>query len=181
MFCSKQSHHQEECRKRINTNQPCLDSILGFLAQNQYHQQQKWCSDPGSPGPGCSILSLMEPLHQAPAIIPQLIMSLWAVSIMTYNKLSEIMMPLNGGNKIRPRINVSTRTKTFNWLIDTGAAITCKNAYSFREAFGHSRPKLLKKSAGCITANGAWMSSLGIFEIEMTRHKIYAPSDSGQR
>jgi len=26
MFCSKQSHHQEECRKRINTNQPCLDS-----------------------------------------------------------------------------------------------------------------------------------------------------------
>jgi hypothetical protein len=97
----------------------------------------------------------MEPLHQAPAIIPQLIMSLWAVSIMTYNKLSEIMMPLNGGNKIRPRINVSTRTKTFNWLIDTGAAITCMNAYSLREAFGHSRPKLLKKSAGCIAANGA--------------------------
>jgi hypothetical protein len=110
----------------------------------------------------------MEPLHQAPAIIPQLIMSLCAVSIMTYNKLSEIMMPFNGGNKIRPRINVPTGTKTFNWLFDTGAAITCMNADSFRDAFGHSKPKLWKKSAGCVVANGSQMSSIGIFEIKMT-------------
>jgi hypothetical protein len=26
IFCHKQGHCQEECRKRINTNQPCLDS-----------------------------------------------------------------------------------------------------------------------------------------------------------
>jgi hypothetical protein len=26
IFCQKQGHRQEECRKRINTNQPCLDS-----------------------------------------------------------------------------------------------------------------------------------------------------------
>jgi hypothetical protein len=95
-------------------------------------------------------------------------MSLCAVSIITYNKLSEIMMPFHGGNKIRPRINVTTRTKTFNWLFDTGAAIRCMNADNFREAFGHSRPKLLKKIAGCIAANGSWICSLGIFEIEMT-------------
>ncbi len=42
------------------------------------------------------------------------------------------------------------------------------NADSFRESFGHSKPTLLKKSAGCIAANGSKMSSLGIFEIEMT-------------
>ncbi len=78
------------------------------------------------------------------------------------------MMPFHGGNKIRPRINVTTETETFNWLFDTVAAITCMNADSFREAFRHSRPKLLKKSAGCIAANGSRMRSLGIFEIEMT-------------
>jgi hypothetical protein len=44
----------------------------------------------------------MEPLHQAPAIIPQ-IMSYYAVSIVTYHKLSEIMMPFHRGNKVRPK------------------------------------------------------------------------------
>jgi hypothetical protein len=53
----------------------------------------------------------MEPLLQAPAVIPQIIMSLCAVSIVTYNKLSEIMMPYHGGNKVRPRINVTTSKK----------------------------------------------------------------------
>jgi hypothetical protein len=42
------------------------------------------------------------------------------------------------------------------------------NADSFRESFGHSKPKLLKKSAGCIAANGSKMDSMGIYEIEMT-------------
>jgi len=88
---------------------------------------------------------LMEPLLQAPAVIPQIIMSLCAVSIVTYNKLSEIMTPYHGGNKVRPRINVTTGKKTFNWLFDTGAAITCMNADSFWESFGHSKPRLLKK------------------------------------
>ncbi len=47
------------------------------------------------------------------------------------------MTPFHGGNKIRPRINVTTGKTSFNWLFDTGAAITCMNADSFREAFGH--------------------------------------------
>ncbi len=42
------------------------------------------------------------------------------------------------------------------------------NADSLREAIGHSRPKLLKKSAWCIAANDSQMTSLSIFEIEMT-------------
>ncbi len=58
-------------------------------------------------------------------------MNLCAVSIVTYITLSEILMPFHGGNKIRPR---TTGTTTFNWLFDTGAAITCMNADSFREA-----------------------------------------------
>ncbi len=43
--------------------------------------------NPIPPGPGFSVLSLMEPLRQAPAVIPQIIMSLCAVSMITYNKL----------------------------------------------------------------------------------------------
>jgi hypothetical protein len=109
----------------------------------------------------------MELLLKAPVIIPQIIMSLCAVSIVTYNKLSEIMMPFHGGNKVRSRINVTTGKKAFNWLFDTGAAITCMNADSFWESFGHSKPRLLKKSAGCIAANGSKMDSMGIYEIEM--------------
>jgi hypothetical protein len=63
---------------------------------------------------------------------------------------------------------MTTGKKTFNWLFNTGAAITCMNAGSFRESFGHSKPTLLKKSCGCIAANGSRMSSLGIYKIEMT-------------
>jgi Retroviral aspartyl protease len=89
-------------------------------------------------------------------------------AIVTYNKLSEIMTPFHGGNKVRPRINVTMGKKTFNWLFDTGAAIMCMNADSFWESFGHSKPKLLKRSAGCIAANGSRMDSMGIYEIGMT-------------
>ncbi len=78
------------------------------------------------------------------------------------------MMPFHGGNKVRPRINVTTGNKTFNWLFDTGAAITFMNADSFRESFGHQRPRLIKNSAGCIAANRSRMESMGIYEIEMT-------------
>ncbi len=117
----------------------------------------------------------MEPLCQALAVIPQLIMSLCAVSMVTYNKLFENIMPFYGGNKTRPRINVTTRTRTLHWLFDMGAAVTCMSANSFRESFKHTRPKLLSKSAACIVANGSLMNSLGVFEIEMTIIKFLHP------
>jgi len=40
------------------------------------------------------------------------------------------MMPLNG-DKIRPRLSVRAGNKTFSWLFDTGAAVTCMNKESF--------------------------------------------------
>jgi hypothetical protein len=83
-------------------------------------------------------------------------------------RLSEIMTPFHEGNKIRPRINVTTGNKTFNWLFDKGVAIKCMNADSFCELFGHNNPKLLKSSASCITANDSKMDYMGIYEIEMT-------------
>jgi hypothetical protein len=75
---------------------------------------------------GFSLKSLMTPLIQAPSVIPQLILSLCTIFIATCNKLFEIMMPFNG-DKIRPRLAVKAGDKTFSWLFDTGAAVTCMN------------------------------------------------------
>ncbi len=122
-------------------------------------------------------MSLMEPLRQAPLVIPQLILSLCAVSMVTFNKLSEIMTPFYGGNKIRPRINVTTGDKTFKWLFDTGAAVTCMNANSFRQAFLGKRPKLLHQGTGCVAANGSKMNYLGVFELDYQGQKFFASSD----
>ncbi len=63
---------------------------------------------------------------------------------------------------------VTTREKTFNWLFDTVAAITCMSASSFWEAFRINKPKLLQKDAGCVAANGSIMNSLGVFALPMT-------------
>jgi Retroviral aspartyl protease len=86
----------------------------------------------------------------------------------TFNKLSEIMTHFYGGNKTHPRINVTTSDKTFNWLSDTGAAITCMNSNSFCQAFHDKTPRLLHKGTGCVGANRSKMNSFGVFELPMT-------------
>jgi hypothetical protein len=111
-------------------------------------------------------MSLMIPLIQAPSIIPQLILSLCTISIATSNKLFEIMMPFNG-DKIRPRLAVTAGTKTFCWLFDTGAALTCMNKESFDLAFGHSKPKQISKPQSCVAATGDKMSSYWMFEVDL--------------
>jgi len=82
----------------------------------------------------------MTPLIQTPSVIPQLIISLCIISIATCNKLFEIMTPFNG-DKIRPRLAVKAGNKTFSWIFDTGAAVTCINKELFDLAFGHYKPK----------------------------------------
>jgi hypothetical protein len=86
----------------------------------------------------------MTSLIQAPSVIPQLILSLCTISIATCDKLFEIMPAFNG-DKIRPRLAVKAGDKTFSWLFDTGAAVTCMNKQSFDLAFGHSKPKQISK------------------------------------
>jgi hypothetical protein len=136
---------------------------MPILAQGECHRWQpdKQRGRPLLHDPGFSIMSLIEPLSQAPQVIPQLIMSLCAISIVTFNKRSEVMTPFYGGNKNRPRINVTTGDKTFDWLFDTGAAVTCMNANSFRQAFSGKQPRLLHKGTG------SKMNSLGVFELPM--------------
>ncbi len=83
-----------------------------------------------------SLKSLMTPLIQAPSVIPQLIPSSCTILIATCNKLFEIMTPINA-DKIRKRLLVRAGNKTFSWLFDTGAVVTCMNKESFDLAFGH--------------------------------------------
>jgi hypothetical protein len=111
-------------------------------------------------------MSLMTPLIQAPSVIPQLILSLCTISIATCNKLFEIMSPFNA-EKIRPRLAVRAGNKTFSWLFDTGAAVTCMNKESYDLAFGHSKPKQISKPQSCVAASGDKMSSCGVFQVDL--------------
>jgi hypothetical protein len=108
----------------------------------------------------------MTPLIQAPSVIPQLILSLCTISIATCKKLFEIMTPFNG-DKIRPRLVVRAGYRTFSWLFDTGAAVTCMNKQSFDMAFGHSTLKQISKPQSCIAASGDKMSPYGVFEVDL--------------
>jgi hypothetical protein len=76
----------------------------------------------------------MTPIIQAPSIIPQLILSLCTVSIVTCNKLFENMMPFYG-DKSKPKIMGNIKNKNFYWIIDTGSAVTCMNINAFEMAF----------------------------------------------
>jgi hypothetical protein len=91
---------------------------------------------------------------------------LCTISIATCKKLFEIMTPFNG-DKIRPRLAVRAGNKTFSWLFDTGAAVTCMNKQSFDLAFGHSKLKQISKPQSCVAASGDKMSSHGVFEVDL--------------
>jgi hypothetical protein len=80
----------------------------------------------------------MTPLIQAPSVIPQLILSLWTVSIATCNKLFENMMPFYGENN-KHKVLGTVNGKTFYWKIDTGSVVTCMNINSFGMAFGKKK------------------------------------------
>jgi hypothetical protein len=108
----------------------------------------------------------MTPLIQAPSIMPQLILSLCTISFATFDKLFEIMTPFNG-DKNRPRLAVKAGNKTFSWLFDTGAAVTCMNMDSFELAFGQSKPRQISKPQSCVAASGDKMSSCGVFEVDL--------------
>jgi hypothetical protein len=108
----------------------------------------------------------MTPLIKAPSVIPQLILSLCTISITTCNKLFEIISPFNG-DKIRPRLAVKAGDKTFSWLFDTRAAVTCMKKQSFDLAFGHCKPKQISKPQSCVAASGDKMSAYGVFEVDL--------------
>jgi hypothetical protein len=71
------------------------------------------------------------------------------------------------GYKIRPRLAIKAGDKTFLWLFDAGAAVTCMNKQSFDLAFGHSKPKQISKPQSYVAASGDKMSSYRVFEVDL--------------
>jgi len=76
------------------------------------------------------------------------------------------MTPFNG-DKIRPRVTAMAGGKTFSWLFDTGASVTCMTKNSFDAAFPHKKPRKVQNSQHCTAASGDKLNSLGIFEIDL--------------
>jgi hypothetical protein len=76
------------------------------------------------------------------------------------------MTPFNG-DRVRPRITAQAGGKTFSWLFDTGASITCMTQASFLAAFPHTKPHRLQNSQHCTAASGNKLNSLGIYEIDL--------------
>jgi hypothetical protein len=109
----------------------------------------------------------MDPLMNAPCAIPQLILNLCPISIATCNKNFNQMTPFNGAKIRRPRFMARAGGKTFSWLFDTGASVTCMTANSFNAAFPHDKPRRVQISQHCTAASGNKMHSLGIFKIDL--------------
>jgi hypothetical protein len=101
-----------------------------------------------------------------PSVIRQLILNLCTISITTSNKIFNLMTPFNG-DRVIPRVTARAGGKTFSWLFDTGASVTCMTAESFKAAFPHSKPRRVQNAQHCTVASGNQMNSLGIFEIDL--------------
>jgi hypothetical protein len=94
-FSTKVFKYPTGFRRWMNINEPCLDSdgkpfgppLLSIVELQTLTQKCK-CDNLVFPS-----RVLMEPLHQAPAVIQQLISSLSTISSSTYDVLCEIMMP----------------------------------------------------------------------------------------
>jgi hypothetical protein len=84
------------------------------------------------------------------------------------------------GTKLDQLVKVGD--KTFSWLFDTGAAVTCMNMDSFELVFGHSKPRQISKPQSCVAASGDKMSSYGVFEVDLfIKGKIHTPHKRDQR
>jgi hypothetical protein len=108
----------------------------------------------------------MTPLMTAPSVILQLILNLCTLSITTCNKFFDRMTPFNG-DKIRPRLTAKAGGKTFSWLFDTGASITCMTKASFHAAFPNQKPRRVQNSQHCTAASVNKLHSLGIYKIDL--------------
>ena len=94
-FSTKVYKYPTGFRRWMNINEPCLDSDGGpfrppllSIVELQTLTQKSKCENLVFP----SRVSV-EPLHQAPAGIQQLILSLSTISSSTYDILCEIVMP----------------------------------------------------------------------------------------
>jgi hypothetical protein len=160
-YCKRFNHRQDECRTRIQDNQPCTNSRGRKYWRKRYTDEEM---TQGSASPVSARTNYVTPLMGSRSVLPQLILNLCLALLTTCNKLYEIFVP---GEKVRPRINVKTGNQTTSWLFDTGAAITCMNSQSLNAAFGNQRPRKISNAQSCVAASGDTMNSKGVYEVDL--------------
>jgi len=159
-YCKRFNHQQDECRTRIQDNQPCTDGRGKKYWLKSYTDE----TTQETTSPISALTSYVTPLRGSRGVLPQLILNLCLALLTTCKKLYKIFAP---GEKIRPRINVRTGNQTTSWLFDTGAAITCMNSRSFNAAFGMQRPKKISNAQSCVAASGDAMNSIRVYEVDL--------------
>ncbi len=139
-FCKRYNSWQE-CRTRIQENQPCTGK------QGRKYWPKRYASNEETQqreiSPISALAGFVAPLMQSPIVIPQMLLNLCVVSLATCTKLFKILAPWE---KVRLRINVRAGNQTRSWLLDTRAAITCMNRRSFNTASGQQKPKKISNA-----------------------------------
>jgi hypothetical protein len=108
-YCKRFNHRQEDCRTRIQDNQPCTDARGRKFWPRQYTDEET------TQGPILPILALtnyVTPLMGSRSVLTQIILNVCLASLTTCNKIYDIFAP---GEKIRPRVNVRTGNQTTSW------------------------------------------------------------------
>jgi hypothetical protein len=113
-YCKRFNYRQEECRTRIQDNQPCMDAKGRKYWPRQYTDEE---TTHETISPISALPNYVTPLMGSRSVLTQLILNLCLASLTTCNKIYEIFAP---GEKVRPRINVRTGNQTTSWLFDTG-------------------------------------------------------------
>ncbi len=160
-FCKRYNHWQEECCTRIQENQLCTDNRGQKYWLKRYTTNEETTQKTISPI--SALTSYVTPLRGNWAVLPQLLLNLCVATLANCNKLFEIFAP---GEKVWPRINVETRSKTKSWLFDTGATITCMNSWSFNAAFGSQKPKKNSNAQSCVAASRE-ENSIGVYKVDL--------------
>ncbi len=155
-YCKRFNHRQDECRTRIQDEQPCTDSKGRKYTDEETTQR--------ATSPISALTNYVTPLMGSRSVLPQLILNLCLASLTTSNKLYTIFAP---GEKVRPRVKVKTGNQTTSWLFDTGAAITCMNSRSFNATFGTQKPRKIANAQSCVTASGDAMNSIVVYEVDL--------------
>jgi len=110
-YCKQFNHRQDECRTRIQDNQPCTDSRGRKCCPKRYTNEE---TTQGMTSLISALTSYVTPLRGSRAVLPQLILNICLASLTTCDKLYEIFAL---GEKIRPRINVKTGNQTTSCII----------------------------------------------------------------
>ncbi len=130
IYCKIQGYCQHDYQKRIRDKKPYL-YIEGHPFWPKIKSTSNYNTDEKGPISSInSVSNLIQSLLRAPVVTSELVMSLCTISILTCNLIGDAMTT-SLVVKTRPRINITTGFKTYEWLFDSGTAVTYVTSSAF--------------------------------------------------